>query len=279
MLSNSPLTKILGALFGLVTVTATGCGGCNDSSVQCDDNGEHCLICDGYGCHAADPDPGAGGAGQGGAGQGGQGGAEPACDAELTTCPCDQDESCADGTRCIEGLCIAGCDFSYECGADRVCVNGQCAVGCDGDTPCVQAGTVCDKGVCVLDPANPACSDTEPCGNAGELCVDGLCTTACQTHADCAEDEICNAATGVCIADPSPRPGCGSTACAAQGQQCMADGYCHYPCSTAQTCQLIDNRFVDCQAGICRTREEVAPQCTIDRPCPSGKDCISNKCL
>jgi hypothetical protein len=279
MLSDTPLTKTLGALLVLVAATATGCGGCNDSTVQCDENGANCLICDGYGCHPADPDPGAGGAGQGNTGQGGAGDVEPACDASLTTCPCDESDECEGGTRCIDGLCIAGCDFSYECGADRVCVNGQCAAGCDGDTPCAQPGTVCDKGVCVVDPANPACSDTKPCGSAGEICVGGLCTTPCQANADCADGEICSATTGACIADPSPQPGCGSTTCSAQLQQCMADGYCHYPCDTTLDCQRIDTRLIECQAGICKTREELAPECTVDRPCPNGEDCISNECL
>jgi len=40
-----------------------------------------------------------------------------------------------------------------------------------------------------------------------------------------------------------------------------------------------DNRFVACDQGICKTEEEVNPQCTLTTPCPSGKSCISNTCF
>jgi hypothetical protein len=59
----------------------------------------------------------------------------------------------------------------------------------------------------------------------------------------------------------------------------MADGYCHYPCTSLQTCKLIDNRFEGCDQGFCKTAEELNPECTISKPCPVGQDCISNKCL
>ncbi|WP_437490964.1 hypothetical protein WME75_14720 [Sorangium sp. So ce1014] len=285
MLLYSPLAKILGqgALFLMLAATAAGCGGCGDATLQCDRDGENCFLCDGYGCRPAESDVGAGGAGQGGpgqggAGQGGAGGEEVACDAELTTCPCDGDDACEDGTRCVEGLCIAACEFSYECGADRVCVNGECADGCSDSAPCAAAGTRCDRGVCVPDPANPECSDAAPCEGSA-LCVDGACTAGCTTHDDCAAGEVCNAVTGACMADPSPQPGCATTACAAQGQECMDDGYCHYPCDSERACRLIDSRFVGCADGFCKTREEVAPECTLDEPCPDGESCISGECL
>lgn len=291
MFLHSPLTKILGqgALFLMIAATATGCSSCGDATLQCDAYGENCVLCDGYGCRPAEPDRGGvggasqgsaqGGAGQGGEGQGGEGGGGLACDGELTTCTCDTDDACDDGLRCIDGICLATCEFSYECGAGRLCVNGQCAEGCSDRAPCEAPGTVCDKGVCVPDPGAPACSDAAPCQGAGETCVEGTCATACEVHADCAPGEICNAATGACMADPSPAPGCATTGCAAQGQECMDDGYCHYPCQSQQDCLRIDSRFVACDGGFCKTREEVAPQCTIDKPCPDGKDCISNTCL
>ncbi|WP_438036270.1 hypothetical protein [Sorangium sp. So ce204] len=296
MLLHSPLAKILGrgALFLMIAATATGCGGCGDASLQCDPDGENCFLCDGYGCRPVEPDidttssggwggagpvdPGQGGAGQGGAGQGGAGGAEVECDAELTTCPCDGDSACEDGTRCVDGLCIAACEFSYECGDGRVCVNGECADGCSSAAPCAEPGTRCDRGVCVPDPANPECGDAAPC-EGGAICVDGACSTGCASHADCAPGEVCNAATGACMDDPSPQPGCGAKACAAQGQECMEDGYCHYPCENTRACQLIDSRFVGCEDGFCKTREEVAPECSLDEPCPDGESCISGKCL
>jgi hypothetical protein len=67
--------------------------------------------------------------------------------------------------------------------------------------------------------------------------------------------------------------------CTGVGQQCAADGYCHYACSNVPECKLHDSRFVACDEGYCKTAEEVEPECTIDHPCKAGKNCISNKCL
>jgi hypothetical protein len=48
---------------------------------------------------------------------------------------------------------------------------------------------------------------------------------------------------------------------------------------TTQECKLIDNRFEACDMGVCKTIEEIAPECTLSMPCPDGLDCISNQCL
>jgi hypothetical protein len=60
---------------------------------------------------------------------------------------------------------------------------------------------------------------------------------------------------------------------------CLADGFCHYPCTSLSECQHIDNRFVACVSGYCETQEEVSPECTLTNPCPAGKTCISNTCF
>jgi hypothetical protein len=268
--------------FGLFAVSATGCGGCDDAALSCDAQGNNCQICDGYGCHPADPNTAGGTGGSGGSGSGGTtastGTGKTGCDPAQTTCPCDATTTCGAGTQCISGLCVAGCDFTYECGASKVCVNGQCAPGCDATTPCA-AGFVCTSGACIPDPSNPECSPSAPC-TGGETCVNGLCTKTCSANADCAAGEICNSGTGACVADPSPKAACSDTVkCTGLGQQCAADGYCHYPCTTVPECKLHDSRFVACDQGICKTQEEVEPECTIDNPCKSGKNCISNKCL
>ena len=52
--------------FGLFAVSATGCGGCDEASLNCDAAGENCVICDGYGCHPADPNVTGGTGGSGG---------------------------------------------------------------------------------------------------------------------------------------------------------------------------------------------------------------------
>jgi hypothetical protein len=260
--------------FGLFAVSATGCGGCDDAAVICDEQGLNCEICDGYGCHPADPNASSGTGGNSGTASTGTSGG---CDSAQTTCPCDATTPCATGTQCLGGICIDGCDFTYECGGGNVCVNGQCAPGCDAQTPCA-AGYVCTSGACIPDPTNPECSATAPCVG-GESCINGLCTSTCTANADCAAGEICNSGTGACIPDPSPKASCSDTVkCIGDGQQCLADGYCHYPCTNVPQCQLHDNRFKFCEQGICKTLEEVNPECTVENPCPAGKNCISNTC-
>ena len=194
----------------------------------------------------------------------------------VTTCPCDDQGECSGDLQCVSGLCIHGCEFSYQCGAGKVCANGECEIACDEVTPCPTAYT-CDKGVCVPDPNNPQCSDAQPC--ASGVCKDGICSTECTTNTDCATGEICDSVGGVCVPDPSPTAGCGASQACVGIQQCMADGYCHYACSTVQECKLIDVRYDYCDQNMCKTEEEMNPECTIDQPCPQGQDCISNECL
>lgn len=263
--------KLLGpsALVLLFAVSGYGCDGCSDAaSVTCDANGENCVICDGYGCHPANPHIGEGGGG-------GQGGAGTDCDPNVTTCGCAADTDCPAGTLCLDGLCLVGCNHSYECGPGKVCANGKCEAGCDVNTPC-DKGFVCDKGICIPDP-KASCPQT-PCA-AGEACVGGVCQPACTTNADCPAGDICDSTGGGCIPDPSPVPGCGPDKACPGTASCGADGYCHYPCNGLTACKLIDNRFIACDQGICKTDEEVNPECTLDKPCPAGQDCISNKCL
>jgi hypothetical protein len=280
-----PLSLRFGSVavaFGIFAVSATGCGGCDNASVACDAQGQNCVICDGYGCHPADPTAtgtgGNGGESAGTAGTASTGTGTPICDPAKTTCACDATTACRMGTQCLGGICVTGCDFTYECGADKVCVDGQCTPGCDATNPC-NAGFTCTAGACVLDPSNPECSSTVPCTVPGESCVGGLCTKTCAANTDCAAGEICNAGTGACVNDPSPKAACSDTVkCTGPGQECAADGYCHYPCTTVPECKLHDSRFVACDQGICKTAEEVEPECTIDNPCKAGKICISNKC-
>ena len=268
---------------GIVAASAPGCGG--DNRVVCDSVGKNCQICDAYGCRPANPDgsTGTGGQGVGGGvstggspGTGGAGGA-PACDPKQATCGCTASSDCSDGKQCIDGLCIDGCNFSYECGAGKVCFNGSCETGCDATTPC-DAGYACDKGVCTLDPTSPECSDAAPCAN-GEICVKGICTTGCTADSQCGAGEVCDGTSHACIPDPSPKPICDTAKPCPVPEVCQADGYCHYPCADVNHCKLIDNRFVACDQGVCKTDAEVNPECTLANPCPAGKDCVSNKCL
>lgn len=235
------------------------------------------------------PGPGSGGSGgdgSGSSGTSGAGGASP-CDAATSTCPCKLQGECADGALCVDGLCITPCDFSYQCGPGKACANGECVPQCDGAGKC-DAGYKCTKGICIPDPASPQCGDQKPCMGAGEICVGGLCTLPCAKNADCPAGEVCDWSSGSCITNPSAQPVCtmNNECASASPQTCGNDGFCHFICDPTSSdmgvaqCKSIDNRFIKCDNGVCKTDEEVNPECTTQKPCPEiGKDCISNKCL
>jgi hypothetical protein len=288
MLLRASLTKLLGsplsrwtgaaALIGLFSVSAGGCGGCDDASLICDSAGKNCEICDGYGCHPADPNGNEGGGLGTGGHAAGSGGAGSSCDQTKTACPCTATQQCDKGLSCINSLCVDGCQWSYECGPGNVCINSACAPGCDAQTPC-QAGYTCTKGACVVDPKNPQCSAQMPCPG-GYICAGGLCTTTCSVNTDCSPGQICDSQAHNCVVDPSPKPVCSNMVkCTGVGQVCLADGYCHYPCGTVDDCKKVDSRFIACDTGVCKTDEEVKPQCTASIPCPVGQACVSGKCL
>ena len=292
---RSSLTKLFGKslsrwsgaaiVLGLFAASAGGCGGCEDTSLVCDASGTNCRICDGYGCHPADPNVTSSvGGGNGGVGgnatttSSSEAGGAPVCDVIDAACPCAANEDCSGTLACVNGVCVPGCNYSYECGPEHVCINGGCALGCDAHTPC-PSGYSCNKGACVLDPSKPQCGTGAPCPS-GQECVEGLCTNSCNTNADCAPGSICDGGTHVCVTDPSPKPACSDTVkCTGVNQVCLPDGYCHYPCDTVSTCKKIDSRFVACEQGVCKTTEESMPECTLTKPCPEGKDCVSNRCL
>lgn len=286
MLSRLSFGKVAGPAFVslVAALVAAGFAGCDTTNANCDQFGQNCQVCDGYGCHPADTS-GAGGATSstsetsGTGGSGGSGGSMNPCDPSKAACPCDANNMCGGDKQCINGICIVGCSFTYECPQGDVCANGQCVPGCDATSPC-KPGQTCQNGVCVPDPNNPACSDMKPCEVPTQTCVNGTCVTKCATNTDCKAGEVCDAATGSCIPDPSPKPGCGpNQMCTGVGQQCGADGYCHYPCMSVNDCKLIDARFSACDQNICKTDEEVNPECSLQKPCPMGQSCISNKCF
>jgi hypothetical protein len=142
------------------------------------------------------------------------------------------------------------------------------------------AGMTCQKGVCVVDKANPACTASKPCKDSGDACEDGVCQQRCTKTSSCKSGEVCDGASKTCIPDPSRQIVCSDQMpCLGAGQMCGADGYCYYPCQTVTDCQLIDVFFTVCKMGVCETSDQANPECTMEMPCPAGKDCISNKCL
>jgi hypothetical protein len=279
MLARSLLQKTLG-FASIVVLLGVWVAACGDGTVTPDVT-----------MSSGSPAGGTGGSGAGSPGStasggtGGGGGASP-CDSATSACPCELQGECVNGTLCVGGLCINPCDFSYQCGAGKVCANGQCVGQCDAVNPCA-AGYKCTKGICIPDPANPECGPQKMCAD-GEICVSGLCTTPCSKNADCDAGEVCDWSTGSCIDNPSAQPVCemNNECASASPQICGEDGFCHFVCDPMSAdmgvaqCKSIDTRFVKCDKGVCKTEEEVNPECTTQKPCPEpGKDCISNKCL
>ena len=273
------------AAVGLLAASAAGWGGCGGSSVQqCPPSiGPGLCICDGLGCRpATQQSTGSGGNGTGGAATGGAatggntgtGGKAP-CDPTQSTCPC-VNGACSSGLVCVNDLCIVGCNFTYECGAGNVCANGACAPGCDATHTCA-AGYTCTSGACQIDPANPQCTAAMPCPSP-QICTNGVCSVQCTSNSQCAAGDVCDGASNTCIANPSTKPVCSSSTPCPAGEDCLANGFCYYPCTTTAACVLIDNRFT-CSGGYCKTQQEINPQCTLSMPCPAGKTCISNTCL
>ena len=215
----------------------------------------------------------------GGANAGGQnaGGADAVCDPALAACPCSETADCSEGLNCIDNKYVTACGFDFECADAEVCANGQCVGSCDEAGQCSSPGYACVGGACLPDAENPLCETPTDC--QGLPCVDGFCTSACITNADCEADYLCEAATGTCFPDLGPTPVCSeSLPCTGEGQTCE-DGYCRYSCTTLEECKLIDSRFDACDAEICKTDDEVSPECGLDLACPGGEPCVSNECV
>jgi len=217
-----------------------------------------------------------GGANPGGGNVGGEGGAGAVCDPAVVVCPCSDTSECSEGLDCVDNKCLDACGFDFECGDAEVCADGQCVDVCNSDGLC-DVGYACVGGGCLPDPLNPICSTPTDC--AGMPCVDGFCTTACLTNADCPESFLCEAATGACFPDLGPTPLCGpEAACTGEGQTCSPEGFCRYACETLEECKLIDARFDACDAGVCKTDEELNPECGLGIPCEEAQACVSNEC-
>lgn len=79
-----------------------------------------------------------------------------------------QDDTCAAGTKCIDGKCKPWCEIDEECGNGQVCTNHKCVVGCKGDQECAK-GEKCIGDVCQL-----WCDSDEEC-DLGFECLENEC--------------------------------------------------------------------------------------------------------
>jgi len=308
------LPASVAALATLATLT-TGCG--SAASTICDDAGQNCMACDGYGCSAvggntldAAIDGAEDGHGskrptssttnvnnssKGSSNSSGSSGSQaskpdaggdhdakadapaPVCGVSGGPCPCTTSATCEAGEVCVAGACEA---------QSTVCTySSQCA-----------GGEVCDNGQCL-----PGCDSTTPC-NAGFTCQQSVCVPV-QTGAACTMNSQCPSSApfcvagycalactnssqcptgdycdqGACVLNTAPSPDCSATMPCNAGQVCQ-DGYCLYTCTSSTQCELIDARIPVCAMNVCRAPNEADPQCTTQAQCPNGESCISNAC-
>ncbi len=142
--SRSTLLPAWAAASGLAAITAAsaiGSGGCNnDSSLQCNSNGQDCMICNSYGCQPANQVGGSGGAGGGSsttATTGGTGGtasttstATGAGGGTIGDQSCDATKPCPDNQMCVANYCRYACTDLTQCklydNRFTACVDGYC---------------------------------------------------------------------------------------------------------------------------------------------------------
>ena len=168
----------------------------------------------------------------------------PAGLAALATCVC-----------ALLALLLSGCgNGGIECEGNQ---------NCPADAACIQ--NACVKRACIT---SAQCKIEQYCEQQTGQCVGG-----CLEDSDCPYGEACK--TGTC----EPR-GCRSTEldCAA-GQYCdpftgtcfdAAGPFCT-PCTTAADCGGGNNRCTYSSGG---TVPYCAPECSDDKPCPAGYDCV-----
>ncbi len=106
--------------------------------------------------------------------------------AESTPQPCSLQACTSDG-------CTEGCSSDADCASDARCREGAC----------VPAGPYCKGNTLLL-----ADGSSQDCG--GYRCTAGHCPSACQSSEQCADDFVCDDASGTCTAlRGSSDSGCG----------------------------------------------------------------------
>lgn len=242
-----------------------------------------------------------------------------ACDAG--SCVSERPECSHDGacrppqTICLNTLCVAGCGedgSQIVCGQGEVCdaATGRCVAegGCRFDLECAPPDTVCEGGTCVAGCRTTGCGNAEVCDDetgrcrpesVGNTCVmdvdcapptticgaEGECTPGCgeANGVVCATDEICNVASGRCIARPTctQDPDCPPIAPICEGGVCQAgcDQAGGPLCLPEEVCNPGTGR---CETPRCATNDHCSaptPNCNQATgtcyACTSRSDCTS----
>lgn len=135
---------------------------------------------------------------------------------DITAC----DPACAEGTTCVDGVCVE-CTDGSDC-PSGICTDGVCEEApCSDENPC-EAGFVCEDGTCVTD---NSCAIDDDCPD-GQVCIDGTCSTAPCTSADecpaCEAPNVAACVDGTCLCEPPCAEGCAEgTACCPGSNSCV----------------------------------------------------------
>ena len=222
---------------------------------------------------------------------------------------CVQDDECADGMVCVEGVCVEPCE--PDC-TDKLCTDDDgcgTACGCADELLCCDDGSCAAEcgGACEPDCADKLCTDDDGCGVAcgctDELlcCDDGACAAECggacepdcegkicgddgcgSSCGDCADGEFC--IMNLCMAPPA---GSCADSCGAQSGngECFCDDLCiEYGDCCADICELCVGVVAQCvdlsQCGDDVCDEELGEDCgnCADCACPDGDVCAGGLC-
>ena len=232
------------------------------------------------------------------------------------TCDSGDDDDCASGLVCHEGVCLkpdgGTCSTNGEC--VHTCISGSCAPlssangACDaasgGDDDDCSPGLFCNNGVCET---SPSCNENSEC-SGGDTCIGGYCRAQAATggtcdpgdDADCVSGHSC--VSGVCLLDNGSPCGangecvnvCISGTCSNKsgtGGDCdyLEDADCvsGHDCTTLG-CQLVDGQtgctadsdcVHTCIAGTCGPRVGTGETCDSQDDCIGGHGCSGGRCL
>ncbi len=209
---------------------------------------------------------------------------------------------CDDGNPCTQDLCepktgcaaasqgAIACDDGNACTSGDTCQGGQCtgkAQSCDDENPCTTDS--CDVALgCAHSETTAACDDGNPCSK-GDTCAAGKCqpgasVCACQSDADCPDDDnLCNglpfcdksAGAAVCKVAPlslvlcstSLDTGCAKSQCDPGTGKCAMKSLANGAnCEDGSACTQGDA----CQVGACLAGTAVA--------CDDGNPCTTDSC-